>query len=99
MLDPRPPLDVGDAEEEPEEVGVGASVWMENICSDDEDWAMTTGSSTYVHTVDSISIAEPPGLRMAVQDVPRVTRPRTNTFLRKAIAVFFVCMIAELAVS
>jgi len=45
MLDPRPPLDVGDAEEEPEEVGVGASVWMENICSDDEDWAMITGSS------------------------------------------------------
>jgi hypothetical protein len=48
MLDPRPPLDVGDAEEEPEEVGVGASVWMENICSDEEDWAITTGSSIYV---------------------------------------------------
>jgi len=43
MLDPRPPLAVAAAEEEPEEVGVGASVWMENICSDEEDWAMVTG--------------------------------------------------------
>ena len=99
MLDPRPPLDVGDAEEEPEEVGVGASVWMENICSDDEDWAMITGSSTHVHTVEFISVAKPPGLRMAVQDLPRVTRPRTSTFLRIAISVVVVCMNAELAVS
>jgi hypothetical protein len=55
MLDPRPPLAVADADEEPEEVGVGASVWMENICSDDEDWAMTTGISTCVLYIESMS--------------------------------------------
>jgi hypothetical protein len=66
MLDPRPPLAVADAEEEPEEVGVGASVWMENICSDDEDWAMTTGSSTYVHDMGQGDIAAPPVMWMPV---------------------------------
>jgi hypothetical protein len=66
MLDPRPPLAVADAEEEPEEVGVGASVWMENICSDEEDWAMTTGSSTYGHDMGQGDLAAPPRMRMPV---------------------------------
>jgi hypothetical protein len=95
MLDPRPPLDVADAEEEPEEVGVGASVWMENICSDEEDWAMTTGSSAHVHDVGQGIQQLLQSCGCPSQDLPRVTRPKTSTFLRKAISVVVVCMNAE----
>jgi len=54
MLDPRPPLADADADTEPDEVGVGASVWMENICSDDEDCAMITDNHHALCILDQV---------------------------------------------